>query len=196
MIEQKPYVITIVGAESSGKTSLAGSLATYFDGVLVPEYAREYLSTLDRAYNLDDLSIISAEEKMRLRDALALDFKSHPSNIQAIRMPEQNFSRIISLISHHKSLNKDSNSKIVVVDGGMLTLRMWARIKYDDVIHEVEDALTNDITDLYLLCRPRREWAFDAMREAPSLVDRSWIYNQYLDELARMSVAFEIVDLN
>jgi len=51
------------------------------------------------------------------------------------------------------------------------------------------------VTDLYLLCRPFKEWAPDPLREAPSLIDRVWIYNQYLEEVIKSNVAVEIVSV-
>jgi len=46
--------IAIVGPESTGKTSLTKQLASYFDTLLVPEFAREYCKDLQRNYTLED----------------------------------------------------------------------------------------------------------------------------------------------
>src|SRR5688572_3612451 len=71
MNSQKPYVITIVGAESSGKTLLALSLAKYFNASYVSEYAREYLSNLTRPYNEDDLHNIAKVELLNISTAIS-----------------------------------------------------------------------------------------------------------------------------
>ncbi len=42
---KKPYVITIFGAESTGKTTLSRQLAADLDAEWVPEFARPYLET-------------------------------------------------------------------------------------------------------------------------------------------------------
>ena len=47
--------IVITGPESSGKTTLAMSLATTFETAWVPEFARNYLEVLDSPYTLEDL---------------------------------------------------------------------------------------------------------------------------------------------
>ena len=73
---------------------------------------------------------------------------------------------------------------MVIVDSGMMSLRMWARIKYGITIPVVEHALKEDMTSLYLLTRPVLEWEADPLREAPALLDRVWIYNHYLKELS------------
>ncbi|HUR30749.1 MAG TPA: ATP-binding protein [Saprospiraceae bacterium] len=210
MIEVKPFVITIVGAESSGKTTLALQLAEYFKSVYVPEYARDYLALLERPYNEEDLlqianqqigiinAFISGEES-----AVNNIVNSEPSVVINIVEPEPSAVRRnkqlessqggVELLDSINSKIENLNSKLVIVDGGMMTLRMWARIKYKIEIPVVEEALNNDSTDLYILCRPRKEWKFDPLREAPDLIMRAWIYNLYLEELIQTSKDFEIV---
>ncbi len=53
-------IVSIVGSESTGKTTLAAELAVHFGGVWLPEYAREYLRS-DRYYQ-DDLLAITLEQ--------------------------------------------------------------------------------------------------------------------------------------
>lgn len=52
--------VSIVGPESTGKTTLAKSLAAHYNTTWVEEYAREYLNSLDRPYNQSDLLQITA----------------------------------------------------------------------------------------------------------------------------------------
>lgn len=47
--------IAIIGAESTGKTTLARSLALRFHTQWVPEYAREYMSMHTDAYSAEDI---------------------------------------------------------------------------------------------------------------------------------------------
>jgi nicotinamide riboside kinase len=46
--------IAILGAESSGKSTLAAALASHFDTVWVPEYLREFVETLGRVPREED----------------------------------------------------------------------------------------------------------------------------------------------
>lgn len=55
-----PKTIAIVGPESSGKTQLSKELAQLLSAPLVEEFAREYLSILDRQYQFSDLNAIAA----------------------------------------------------------------------------------------------------------------------------------------
>ena len=58
-ISKKTLRIAITGPESSGKTMLAKQLADRFDGLYIPEYAREYVETLHRPYTYEDIEHIA-----------------------------------------------------------------------------------------------------------------------------------------
>ena len=184
-----PFVITIVGAESSGKTVLAKQLAEALSCIWVPEYAREYLEKLDRPYEFEDLVGIARGQ---------VDLLPFRAYLQGDTLPFTPFRgpggrmELSEFILSLKSLKRE----MIVVDSGLLTIRMWARIKYGQTIPFVEEAMKKDPTSLYLLCRPRMEWESDPLREAPSLVDRVWIYNQYLNELVMKNYSHEIVSTN
>lgn len=51
--------IAITGPECSGKTTLSNELATIFKSPLVPEFARNYLSNLNRPYTNEDVELIA-----------------------------------------------------------------------------------------------------------------------------------------
>ncbi|MFT4665694.1 MAG: NadR type nicotinamide-nucleotide adenylyltransferase [Polaribacter sp.] len=54
--------IVLTGPESSGKTTLAESLAEYYQTLWVPEYARFYIENLGRPYTELDLLEIAKEQ--------------------------------------------------------------------------------------------------------------------------------------
>jgi len=61
--------IAFTGPESTGKTSLAGNLATDHACVWVPEYAREYLEDLKKPYKESDLLHILDGQLLRMEFA-------------------------------------------------------------------------------------------------------------------------------
>lgn len=61
----KPKSIAILGAESSGKTTLAKLLGEHFNSAVVYEYAREYLADKNGKYDYKDLEIIAQEQVKR-----------------------------------------------------------------------------------------------------------------------------------
>jgi len=54
--------ISIIGAESTGKSTLAQLLADYFNSKYIPEYAREYISGLKKKYVYKDLIFIAKKQ--------------------------------------------------------------------------------------------------------------------------------------
>jgi nicotinamide riboside kinase len=54
--------ILITGAESTGKSELADSLASRFGGTVVPEYARGYMLQLQRPYTYGDVEHIARHQ--------------------------------------------------------------------------------------------------------------------------------------
>jgi len=60
----------ITGAESTGKTELAGGLAGATGGSWIPEYARSYIGNLDRPYRYTDVEHIAARQLEQLNESL------------------------------------------------------------------------------------------------------------------------------
>ena len=61
------YKVGIIGPESTGKTTLARYLAERYHGVLVPEYAREYVEQLGRPYTREDVETIARHQIEQLQ---------------------------------------------------------------------------------------------------------------------------------
>lgn len=239
MEKPKPYVITLVGAESSGKTTLARQLADLYGCPWVPEYAREYLEGLGKPYQERDLVVMAERQLEAIERALGgfqtaagspqLAVGSRQSSVgcgqsavlnwqssigspqlavdssqlvvdsrvvsgENIELSVSDIHTFISGLMPEAWISDSQQRPMIIVDGGMLTFRLWARIKYGTKIPIVEEALERDVTSLYLLCRPTIPWEPDPWREAPLLLDRVWIYNQYLMELGKSSKEFYIVN--
>ena len=62
--------VVVIGPECTGKSELSEFLANHFNTVWVEEYARTYISTLDRPYVPEDLPAI-AQAQVALEDTLA-----------------------------------------------------------------------------------------------------------------------------
>ncbi len=54
--------VVIIGPESTGKTELAQKLALHYKALWIPEYAREYISQLDRKYTYEDVEHIARRQ--------------------------------------------------------------------------------------------------------------------------------------
>lgn len=197
-MQHKPFIITIVGPESSGKTTLARELASFYNAPWVPEYARKYLEGLGRPYRENDLHRIAEGQLEAISEVLGVqsfvgslqspvfsgqssDLSSPPGPLKGVNMEA---TIQYSFLTFQREAFGEVPRPLVIVDSGMMSLRMWARIKYGITIPTVEQALKTDVTSLYILTRPLLEWETDPLREAPTLLDRAWIYNHYLKELS------------
>jgi NadR type nicotinamide-nucleotide adenylyltransferase len=56
------FKIVITGPESTGKSTLAEQLSKYFGEGLITEFARDYVSNLNRPYNYSDLVLIAQKQ--------------------------------------------------------------------------------------------------------------------------------------
>lgn len=70
MIPEKKnlYRIAITGPESTGKSTIAATLASHYGTIWVPEYAREYLKNLKRSYVEADLLEIAKGQLAREKE--------------------------------------------------------------------------------------------------------------------------------
>jgi NadR type nicotinamide-nucleotide adenylyltransferase len=66
--------VALLGAESTGKTTLARALALRFNTVWVPEYAREYMTLHPGNYQVKDVEEI-VKEQLRNEEELAVRAK-------------------------------------------------------------------------------------------------------------------------
>jgi len=69
-LKTKPKIVVVTGAESTGKSTLAESLSSYFNAPVIPEFAREYVEKLDRRYNYHDVEVIAQKQVDQLKSFL------------------------------------------------------------------------------------------------------------------------------
>ncbi|MBN2613276.1 MAG: ATP-binding protein [Bacteroidales bacterium] len=67
--------VVITGPESTGKTVLCEKLAKHYNTLYIPEYAREYVSGLDRKYTYEDVVYI-AQKQVELEAGYAAKAKN------------------------------------------------------------------------------------------------------------------------
>jgi len=60
--------IFVTGAESTGKSELTSGLSNHYDSPFVPEYARDYLGSLNREYTKEDVCLIARKQIEQIRE--------------------------------------------------------------------------------------------------------------------------------
>lgn len=61
-MKNKPFIIALTGAESTGKSTLAEVLAKYYKVPFVPEFARDYIRSLHGKYSFRDVDFIAHKQ--------------------------------------------------------------------------------------------------------------------------------------
>ena len=160
------FKIGIIGPESTGKSTLATYLAHRYDGVLVPEYARDYMEKRARAsaYTYEDV-------------------------VNIARVQVQELQELQSGID--ETISKGHRQDIVVFDTELIITKVWFLHKFGSCPDFVEEALRAYPMDVYLLCYPDMEWIPDPVRENPDI--REYLFNWYEREIQALGIPYYII---
>ena len=156
--------IVAIGPESTGKSSLCKQLATHYDTLWCPEYAREYLTIHGMDYTYEDLLTI-AKGQVELEDKyVQLAIGNRQS---AIRDRDDSHS---SLTTHHS---------LLFIDTDMYVMKVWCEFVFGNCHQFVLDQIAKRKYDLYLLCDIDLPWTHDQLREYPEPGPRQQLYAIY-----------------
>lgn len=160
------FKIGIIGPESTGKSTLATYLAHRYDGVLVPEYARDYMEKRARAsaYTYEDV-------------------------VNIARVQVQELQELHSGID--ETISKGHRQDVVVFDTELIITKVWFLHKFGSCPDFVEEALRAYPMDVYLLCYPDMEWIPDPVRENPDI--REYLFNWYEREVQALGIPYYII---
>lgn len=78
-----------------------------------------------------------------------------------------------------------------IADTEMLVCSIWYEEKTGEKSLDIEQLLTEQNFDLYLLCTPDLPWAFDELRENPT--DRDRLFEQYKARLDELSLPYVVI---
>ena len=154
--------VVIVGPESTGKSTLAGQLAAFYNTQWVPEYAREYLLTHGMNYQYTDLLDVA-------KGQLAL---------------EDRFVEKLSIADKNPPALPD---KILILDTDMYVMKVWCEFVFSNCHLWILDQVVTRKYDLYLLCNTDLPWVKDELREYPDLESRQKLYLMYRDIMINQS---------
>lgn len=158
--------IVVIGPESTGKSFLCKQLATHYNTLWVPEYAREYLLDNGKDYTLDDLSTIAHGQ-----------IKSEESIVQG------------SLSIDHTQ--NQTNHKPVFIDTDLYVIKVWSEFVFNKCENRILSQIATRKYDLYLLCNTDLPWKKDELREYPDHATREKLFHHYKDAMINQSVPWE-----
>ena len=148
--------IVVIGPESTGKSTLCGYLATYYNTVWCPEFAREYLLKNGTSYTIDDLITIA-------KGQLAAE-QTHTFALQ-------------------ERTTTSNTPTPLIIDTDMYVMKVWSEYVFGNCPSFILDEINKQHYDLYLLCKPDIPWVKDELREYPDEKPRQELFQIYKDIL-------------
>ncbi len=157
--------VVILGAESTGKTTLADNLARSFQTQWVPEYGREQWEGKVRAHKVGDPPLSWSAD----------DFI-------AIAIEQQRRENLAARIAN----------KLLICDTNAFATGTWYE-RYFNSRHPQVDAIgANDRAHLYLLPASDVPFVQDGFRDGEKI--RDWMHARFLTQLKAQTVPFEVID--
>lgn len=158
--------IVLYGPESTGKSSLALALATHFEEPKADEFARFYLETKKKYYDLYQPS----------SDTICAQ-----SDILPIVMGQ--------LYGEHTAM--ESSKNVVFLDTNPLQTHVYVQHYYDTRYKWLEDILRASHYDLYILCNTDLPWVPDPLRDRAD--QRETLFSLFENELVLRRLPYKTV---
>ncbi|WP_201526588.1 AAA family ATPase [Psychrobacter frigidicola] len=167
--------VAILGAESTGKTTLCRDLAAYFGSPWVPEYMRTYLqkkwNVEEKTCAWDDLLPI-AQGQIALENKLALQAEQ---TVPAVKTAQHTI----------------ANRQYLFCDTSSFELMVYANWYYGDCPDALTKAALAHHYDLILLTKVDIPWVADDLRDSPH--GREEISARFAAELIRYNKPFRCI---
>jgi NadR type nicotinamide-nucleotide adenylyltransferase len=153
--------IVLIGPESTGKSTLGEQLASHYNTLCCPEYAREYLLAKEIKYNYEDLLDI-AKGQLAMED-------EYCARLEAIAPGS-------------------GSAMPFFIDTDMYVMKVWCEYLFGKCHRFILDQIIQRKYDLYLLCKDDLPWTEDPLREYPAPEKRAHLFLHYKDILMNQSV--------
>lgn len=157
--------IVLIGAESTGKTTLCQQLAERFNTIWVPEYGREHWERKVAGLAMND----------------PLPSWNHEEFVQ-IAAEQQ---------SRENSMAREAN-RVLFCDTNAYTTGTWHQRYYGCRDARVDAIGSADKVDLYLLTAPDVPFVQDGFRDGESI--RHWMHEQFRGQLTKKLVPWRLIE--
>ena len=157
------YKVGIIGPESSGKSTLARYLAKRYQGVLIPEYARDYVEQKGTTeVSFDELCAIAKHQIEELEN----------------------------LSSHSLIL---SFTQPIFFDTELIVTKVWFNYAFGRVPEWLNENIHRFPMDVYLLTYPDIAWVPDPARSNGSDAIRKELFDRYEAEVQALDIPYYII---
>jgi NadR type nicotinamide-nucleotide adenylyltransferase len=151
--------VVLIGAESTGKSTLAAELAGHYATSWVPEYGREYWEKKVAGLRMDG---------------------------PLPGWTDEEFVHIAAEQQRREDLGARTANKVLLCDTNAFATGMWFE-RYQGRRGAAVDAIgRRDVAHLYLLTEPDFPFVQDGWRDGASI--RDWMHGQFVDALAQTGV--------
>ena len=161
--------IVVLGPESTGKSTLCAALASHYQTIWTPEYARQFLSEHGTKYTYDDLLTIAKGQ---------------------INNEEKSIDLLEQKIQDNKG---EATTNKLIVDTDMYVMKVWCEYVFNNCHHYILEQINQRNYDLYLLCDIDLPWAADEMRDYPDAGPRLELFTIYKELLINQNTPWGIV---
>ena len=157
------YKVGIIGPESSGKSTLARYLAKRYHGLLIPEYARDYVEQKGTTeVSFDELCAIAKHQIEELEN----------------------------LSSHSLIL---SFTQPIFFDTELIVTKVWFDYAFGRVPEWLNENIHRFPMDVYLLTYPDIAWVPDPARSNGSDAIRKELFDRYEAEVQALDIPYYII---
>lgn len=157
------YKVGIIGPESSGKSTLARYLAKRYHGLLIPEYARDYVEQKGTTeVSFDELCAIAKHQIEELEN-----------------------------LSSHSLIH--SFTQPIFFDTELIVTKVWFDYAFGRVPEWLNENIHRFPMDVYLLTYPDIAWVPDPARSNGSDAIRKELFDRYEAEVQALEIPYYII---
>ncbi len=161
------FRVGIIGAESTGKSTLAKYLAKRYNGILIPEYAREFVEQKKEESEAWKVESITWEE--------LCEIAKHQ-------------------IEEMERLQDTGDGLPVFFDTELIVTKVWFEYAFHRVPEWLEEAIKRYPMDVYLLTYPDLPWVPDKARSNGSDAIRMELTERYETEIEALGIPYYIIE--
>ena len=92
------------------------------------------------------------------------------------------------------SRTSSNSNASVIADTEAISIKVWSVIKYKKNDPQIDEIISRQNFDIYLLCKSDLDWEEDDLRESPSQQERDLIFKTFQKELTQRDLPYAIIE--